>query len=287
MSTDGPTSDRLSDPSGVRAAIERFRDLAKYLVTVFAAIGGLLVAGTQLSAIGSLTWEHTPVRIVVGLLGFVVAIGAVIWIVLNVLEVLKPVPLSLDEVVADSKLSAGINQRRELLGSFESVAELRDMIRSALLEPEQRDELLEGAEAIVDQAAFDRVEARFKTARTKMLIGAIIGTIGIVGFTWGANPPKEETADPIVRPLPTVVSLTLTDDGRDVLDRPLGKSCHGREVLALSLGGTEDAPRVVTLPRHGCNPVQFTLQPEWGIATSTRPAPARPKPKPEKGDEGG
>ena len=30
-----------ADPGDARAAIERYRDLAKYLITVFAAVGGL------------------------------------------------------------------------------------------------------------------------------------------------------------------------------------------------------------------------------------------------------
>jgi hypothetical protein len=57
-----------------------------------------------------------------------------------------------------------------------------------------------------------------------------------------------------------------TASGRETLAGALGKACVTRPVGALAIGGSEDAPRVVTLPQGGCRAAQFTLQPEWGAA---------------------
>ena len=270
------------DSSGVGTAIERYRDLAKYLVTIFAAIGGLLVAGTQLSSIGALTWEQNCDRIVAGGVGFIIGIGSVVWIIWSVLSVLGPVEVTLDEIVENDDMSAAINERQELLGPFSSVAELRDVLLGDLLSGEQRVELKGVAESIVDHAGFDRVKALFEAARIKMLVGAVLGTIGIVAFAWAANPPKSETADPIVRPLPVEVSLRLTAEGRDLLSDAIGRDCKG-EISALSIGGTEDMPRIVTLPLNGCKPAQFSVPSDWGTVSSTRAAPSQ---EVEKKDEG-
>jgi hypothetical protein len=268
-----PSEEQRSDPSGVQAAIERYRDLAKYLITIFAGVGGLLVAGTQLSAIGALSWEDVPERVVAAGIGFLLAIVAVIYIIQKVLRVLSPVELSLDMVVEE--VEAGkLTVRKDSLEGFASVRELRDFIDARLSEKRQAEVEALGA-AIVDQGAYDKIKRRFERARKHMLGGALAGTIGIVAFSWGANPPKEETADPISRPVPVEVQLSLTDSGKEVLEEALGKSCNLERVTGLSIGGTETSPRVVVLPRAGCKPAQFSLSDEWGSAISTREAPSK------------
>ena len=65
------------DPGDVQSAIDRYRDLAKYLITIFAAVGALLVAGTQLASIGDLSFEDEPGRVIAVIAGLVLAVGAV------------------------------------------------------------------------------------------------------------------------------------------------------------------------------------------------------------------
>jgi acyl-CoA synthetase (NDP forming) len=54
----------------------------------------------------------------------------------------------------------------------------------------------------------------------------------------------------------------------------LGGSLGGDRIEALTIGGTESTPRVLTLAENGCKLAQFSLPPNWGRATSTRWAPA-------------
>jgi hypothetical protein len=267
------TASPQPDPGGVQSAIDRYRDLAKYLVTVFAAIGGLLVAGTQLSTIGSLQWPENLGRIVVGGVGFLIAILAAAVIIWKALNVLRPVEMSFDKVVA--KAQAGkVEIPAELLRPYGSIGRLALLIDMSEQGSPTQEGLLDQAAEVVDKASFDEIAGRFHVARFWMLGGALVGTVGIVAFVWGANPPKSETADPIVRPVPTEVVVALTKTGREVLGDSLGKGCDGHRINAISVGGTENNPRVVTLAQHGCKLAQFSLPPNWGKATSTRSTPS-------------
>jgi hypothetical protein len=183
------TSDVLGDPSGVRAAIDRYRDLAKYLITIFAAIGGALVAGTQLSSLGALSWEHDSARIVVAAIGFVLALGSVAGVVASALAVLRPIELSLEAVGEADELREFVESRPRVLGGLRTVRELEDLLESDLLQAERRDEWVRVADDVVGRAAFYRVRQSFERAWRRMLVGGLIGTIGIVAFAWASNPP--------------------------------------------------------------------------------------------------
>lgn len=267
-----------ADPSGVRSAIDHYRDLAKYLITIFAGIGGLLLAGTQLTTIGSLSFDRTPGRIAAALIGGGVALAAALWIVARAIQVLKPVKVSFEDVrngVRDGTLAV----HPEELTPFLSVEELAVAIEVA--EPHSPLQVALRAEgaSLVDQAAAQTVADEFEFSFWGMLGGAALATLAIAFFVWGVNPPKEETEpapDPIVRPVPQPVTLSLTRPGREVLDDSLGKRCVEHRISAISVGGTEDRPRVVTLARDGCRLAQFSLPPNWGKATGTERAPESP-----------
>jgi hypothetical protein len=275
MADQKATASPQVDPGGVQAAIDRYRDLAKYLVTIFAAIGGLLVAGTQLSSIGSLQWPENLDRVLTGGIGFVVAVLAAAVIIWKALNVLRPVEMSFDQVVG--KVREGtVKVPVELLRPYDTVGQLALVIKAAEVGSPTREAHLDQAAEVVDKAAYDEIARRFKAARIWMMGGALLGTAGIVAFVWGANPPKSETADPVARPVPVEVVVTLTDTGRNVLGDSLGKKCDGDHIDAISIGGTEATPRVLTLADHGCKLAQFSLPPNWGKATSARTAPASP-----------
>lgn len=270
---DKATSSPQVDPGGVQAAIDRFRDLAKYLITIFAAIGGLLLAGTQLTNIGSLQWPENDDRILVGGIGFIVAFLAATMIVWKALDVLQPVETSFDEV--KEKVGNGeIMVPAQLLRPYDSVGELALMLEAAETASPTREGLLDQVGEIIDKVSYDEIAGRFKAARNWMIGCALVATVAIVAIVWGANPPKSETADPVVRPVPTEVVVSLTPAGRRVLGDSLGENCDGDLIKAISIGGTENTPRVLTLAEDGCKLTQFSLPPNWGKATSTHPAPS-------------
>jgi hypothetical protein len=71
----------MPDPGSVQTAVDRYRDLAKYLIGILAAIGALMVAGTQLSSIGELSWSDDTPRLIAAFAGLAAALAAVVWVV--------------------------------------------------------------------------------------------------------------------------------------------------------------------------------------------------------------
>jgi hypothetical protein len=263
------------DPGDVGSAIERYRDLAKYLITIFAAVGALLAAGTQLSALGRLSSDHLD-RVAAAVAGLLLAVGAIVAVIWKALGVLKPVELSFDDVADDPVLSAQLNRRRSLLGGAESVGDVRLLLETTAISEEDRAGWQQVADDLVAHAAFLRMQATFEAAWKPLLLAALCGVIGICAFAWGANPPAAAVAPAAVRPAPVSVRVSLTADGREALGDALGgAACAGGPIPALSIGGKEGEPRVVTLPRTGCKPAQFVLVADWGAAAPVSRAPAK------------
>ena len=264
------------DPAGVQSAIDRYRDLAKYLITIFAGVGALLVAGTQLSSIGDLSFEDDTARAVAAIVGMVLTIGAIAAVVGLALRVLRPVEMTFDDIVSDAQLRSEIERRASLLGGAGSLEEVQDLLRTTALSEADRESWFGVADQIVAYAAYLRTRSTFEGTWRPMLIAAIVGVIGIAAFTWGANPPESSTQAPVLDPRPVAVQVSLTDQGRDALADALGgEECATGAIAALSIGGSETAPKVVTLPDGTCTAAQFMLDPEWGAATREDEAPPK------------
>lgn len=186
----------LEDPSGVRAGIDRYRDLAKYVVTIFAAVAAAMLAGTQLSSIGSLTWDDDKARIITAIVGFLFAFGGIFMVISSALAVLKPVEMSLDQIENDPDLKQFVERRKTLLlHGLGSAAELRDLLQSDLLDAESRKAWAAVAASLVDRVAYEKVRREFESAWKSMVIWAVVGAIGIVAFVWAANPPDPSAAE--------------------------------------------------------------------------------------------
>ena len=266
-----------ADRAGVQAAIDRYRDLAKYLITIFAGVGALLAAGTQLASIGTLTPQDETGRFIAVVLGLILAIGAIAAIIGLALRVLKPIEVTFEEAADDPGLREQINKRTSLLGGADDIDQVRANVRSNALAEEDLETWYVIADGIVAEAAYLRTRETFEGIWWPLLWAAVAGVVGITTFAWGANPPDDtKSATPIVQPAPVPLRITLTADGREALAGALGgDGCTTGPLSALSIGGTENAPRVVTLPHGSCKAVQFMLSAAWGAATSENSAPGR------------
>jgi len=269
------TAPRPDDEEGTQAAVERYRDVAKWLITVFAALGGVLVAGSQLTAIGSLDLEEDRWRLLIALAGLALALAMAVVIVSSALRVLEPLPLFLKDVVGDPELAEELDRRPERLpfGST-SVADLDDKLGTALGSPAlsepEKDGWREEARRFIGQARVVKVRSRFRRAWRRMAWAGPLATIGIVAFAYAANPPESPPDDgasaPAVLPPPAPVRLHLTPNGRTALGSALGRGCVRAPVPALVIGGDLRHPRVVVLPEQGCRPAQLVLSPSLGVA---------------------
>jgi hypothetical protein len=275
------TAPRPDDEEATQAAVERYRDIAKWLITVFAAVGGVLVAGSQLTALGNLDLEDDRGRLLVALSGLAIAMAMAVVIVASALHVLEPLPLFVKDVVSDQDLAKELNQRPERLpfGST-SVVDLDDKLGTALRSPALSEQEKEGwrdeARRFIGQARVVKVRSRFRRAWRRMAWAAPLATVGIVVFAYAANPPESSSANAddsnvaVVLPAPTEVRLHLTPSGRTALGSGLGRECVRAPVPALTIGGDLSRPRVVVLPVQGCKPAQFVLSPSLGVALAAR-----------------
>jgi|GEM_PF-3146829 len=265
----------MADPGSVQTAVDRYRDLAKYLIGILAAIGALMVAGTQLSSIGELSWSDNAPRLIAAFAGLAVALAAVVWVVWRALDVLRPVEMSLAEIGHKPKLRDAIEGEPQLLGGAKRVSVLATMIRdSPLTSPEQRKEWRQVATRVRGRAAFLEMQRRFNRAWREMIGAAVIGAAGIAVLAWAANPGEEANSEPgpLVAPVPTPVLISLTNGGRAALAEAVGRQCP-EPVAGLVIGGSQTRPVVVTTavdPR--CRPAQFVLSPTWGHANSLKQA---------------
>ena len=276
------------DPGGVEAAINRYRDLAKYLVTIFAAIGALLAAGTQLSSLGELSLADDTARLAAAAVALAVSISVVVLVVEAALEVLRPVEMTLEAILADANVRAEIEKRPSLLLETGSVEELKRGADAALAD--EPDEIFtaedqarwrRGVEEVLNQAALISVRRSFEAAWKKMLPAGVVGAFAIAVFAYAANPKDEATpASAVVSPAPVLVQVTLTPAGREAFKDALGQKCIARSAIrALSIGGKDGAPKLVTIPELGCAAAQLTLEAGLGYAASTVLAPT-PEPSP-------
>jgi len=98
----------MAESTANREVANRIRDVAKWLILIIGAIGGVLLTGTQLSSIGN---EGTDVSlaiggIAVGLVGAVIALGFTV-------RVLLPVRVSLSQLASEEFSQAGPNREDE------------------------------------------------------------------------------------------------------------------------------------------------------------------------------
>jgi hypothetical protein len=268
---------QAEDPGGATAAIDRYRELAKYVVTIFAAIGALLAAGTQVSSLGKLSWDDDADRLIAAAIALAFAIGSVGMIVKKALDVLKPVEVSFTEVLGDGKLVTRLVSGPGSPQTRQDLEDLRDLLGSETLTDEEREDAQKEVTGILNRVAFLKTKDAFGDAWKWTLGFGVIGAAAIAVFSWAANPGAGESDSPdvVVKPSPVALTFSLSSAGQEKLRDSLGKECVKNPISALSIGGREGAPVVVVLPRGGCNPQQFTLTSTLSVPISTKGAPSK------------
>jgi hypothetical protein len=204
-----------SGGSGLSKAADRLRETTKWLIAAFAAIGATLVAGSQLSNVGSLIPGH-EVRFAIAIVGVLVAFVGVALAIYYALNVAVAGSVSLGELArrnATDPLKNRIETDPALMAGNPSLATLNSDYVAAMTARKQRyaayladDTLLDQAkmadaharfasdtvQSILEVANFGDVAQAFKTARGPLFLGAVIAALGVVVFAAAANPPKNE-----------------------------------------------------------------------------------------------
>ncbi len=282
--------DAQPDPDVLGAAADRIRETAKWLITTFAAVAGVLVAGSQLSDIGHLSWW----RFVLALLAVLVGLIGVAYAINEAAKVLTAGRVSLGELAdpnntATAALRTRVNGDPALLGGYANVADLSNEYTAAQLKSKQvYDEYYKdvdnepnrkatdvadaqvtradnAVQRLLSVASFEALSATFNSARRQIFFGALVAAVGIVSFAAAAH-PKEKKAEkkaPTVA-APSEVRVKLTSAGKKLLGSALGKDCPLDKIKVLVVKFDGEAADVVTLPQKGCRVARFSVPAKVG-----------------------
>ncbi|MFK4086472.1 hypothetical protein ACI2LF_20340 [Kribbella sp. NPDC020789] len=277
-------------PSPLDAASERIRETAKWLTISLAALGGVLVAGTQLSDIGAL--QPRSDRFWIAVAGAAIAaIGSGLILVATVATAAAPA-LSLEQLATDTPKGAkqavkdptlldGRSDVQTLTDEYIAAIEGREQAytahladlsdegnRNTFVTANARVVALNGiVKNIVAVSAYRELARMWRAARVKIIVGGALAALGVGAFAWAANPPLKvlaSMAEPAVLAAPEPARITLTAVGREALGAKLGVSCPlTNPINLLQLGSTEAGPDVL-VQQSGCAAVRFIVVPAWG-----------------------
>ncbi|NKX55792.1 hypothetical protein [Arthrobacter mobilis] len=281
------------------AAEDRIRETAKWLTVSLALLGGVVVAGTQFSSLGSIElgtdrfWAATAG-------GAAAALGAAL-ILLGAVRTATTPPVSLEGLQPDDWPND-----KFLLELRDNIAELRTDYKDALnrrntaiedniANPTPETELAARTadtwavhlshivQNVLKVASYQAVARRWRRSARLMAAGAALAFVGLMVFIWGANPPEEASAGSagaaVVGEAATrTVELTVTGQSR--LRGSLGDDCDASEPLqVMHLDQTPAGPDIV-IQQDGCNPLRIVLTENWGFLRE--PAPTAPSPSPRE-----
>lgn len=219
----------------IQQGVDRIRDTAKWLIAAFAAIGAVLIAGTQLSSVGGLPTclprSADCLRLWVALPSAALALGAVAFAVSAITAVLLPRVATLSSLRKElsdpkSKIAGYFRSNPELLQGFptiESLACERERLvknQSQLAEQYDRTEDAAGRKQlasrleevyadlkdledrisqIADTADYQSLSEDFRKAVRRVFFCGAIAATGIAAFAWAANPPQPDQPAPSLR----------------------------------------------------------------------------------------
>jgi hypothetical protein len=292
-------------------ASDKLRETAKWLVTVFGALGGALITSLSVSNLAQVSGG----KLLLALLGFALGMGGTALVIFSVARVLLVTDTSLSDIsgqTADSELVGTLGKYQALLGGFPNTTKLAETHLAAqgqriesyerMLHPPDDPEFSFDAEKlrferaskelmltspVVDRvlgfAGFLRLRGRFVTALVSMAFGFVAVSVGIGLFAYNAKAPAENQQAAIVagRPVQAVVDLNAT--GEDTYRQLLGDRCDLNHIEVLALASSANGVNVITEPGRSCNLEEFVVTPELGsvcpvslVLPSSLPPPGDP-----------
>jgi len=203
------------------AATQAIRTTARWLLTAAAGVGAALLAGLQLTSLGSLTWSDNCLRIILSLLGLLFGLSAICYMIWATSLILTDAwttlaQLHLEKVHSRLRSSTDKRDRKrgelyknlyddlnvyqdELYGEVaESITDLYGKLAEAnranrekrLEEAKDLPELRRVTVIVVQYANYYLTREMFKNLRPRLLGAAAVAVAGIVVFAIAANPPE-------------------------------------------------------------------------------------------------
>lgn len=240
-------------PDGLAESRELVRGAAKWFVAGLGAIGVVLVAGSQLSSIGSLS-VHTA-RFYVALAGVTLGLLAILWAMWRVVDVLSPRQWAFEDLVAEwdaagdgaaprgrpdhAPVGRYFRAHKLFLGGYESPRAIQDLWEVSPAGRAGFDDLVDLMDDLLDKAATIDLQHRFRRLRFQIAMGVLLGAAGILGFAWAANPGDLDDAPPSLRNA-SLVGVDLHGASLRNVD------LTGADLAGADLTGTDLAGAVLT-----------------------------------------
>lgn len=277
------------------AASERLRETAKWFAVSVAALGAVAAAGLQLTGLGELPMG----RLFIAAVGAACAVAGaltILWAVVQTLtgEVVSlsslsvKAPAGAESVVGDETMLGGLADVAAVKKEYlEAVGARRSAYEEVWRDPADggkvtRANLADTRFVAIDQVVGPLLEVvsymhlahSWRAARWRVLIGALLATLGLGIFAWAANPPEAaaaSTASPNVVSTPDAGSMRLTAEGMAAVAESVGEGCWGDDATTVTLDvlvlDRTDAGPDVVVDQEGCEPVRVLLGPAWGSLT--------------------
>jgi hypothetical protein len=192
------------------------RQVAKWLIAAFAAVGAALAAGVQISNLGA----TSGLRLLAAFGGAVLGLAGIVLAVVAVGKVLDPKEATTtdlrdstalrDRLIAEPSFFGGfpVGSVDEMIDGYDqALTDLRTAQEASWADPANEDLQREAKarEARFDTLStvvqfwrtvviYDKTRSAYRTARGRVLLGAAMAFAGLVTFAYAANPPKTAPA---------------------------------------------------------------------------------------------
>jgi len=219
MAVSDAGDDTGSDGAGddaLKPAGDLIRAAARWLIGALGAIGALLVAGSQLSSIGSLQGSESRLRLAV--IGLALALTAILLAIWRMASLLLPHQVTIDELATQWEKARpdanGIPRwalwrrwrypvvhylatHRQYLGGDKdrTVPQINDRWWSEGYEEEELAPLRALIEKVESIAGYRTLLTSFRRARWWISMLVVVAALGIGTFAWAANPGDDLTPD--------------------------------------------------------------------------------------------
>jgi hypothetical protein len=263
-------------------SVEYLRSTSKWILSVFAAVAGVLVAGLQLYNLGKVESPY----LAFSACAFFVALVAVLVIIGMTVRVLGTgtVTESILRDFAKKSTDIPLNDRL-LLGGYSTVDEFLDKYKSLCKEYEKAED--DGNKKTAEQlkneisgldyhltrllltARFAMVRKAFKQAIRGLFVCAAVAVMAIGVFAWATT--QKPLTQLILQSPPSAASVTLTASGKKLLKDSFGEQCVQQASIPVIILSVQDGKfEVITTPSAKCRVSKFTISMDIGTVQSTQ-----------------
>lgn len=278
--------------SGLRAAADRLRDSAKWLIASFGAAAAVVLVGVSISDLERLSGDTPGYRLAIAIGGAVAGIVGTLGALSQAISLAAASSVTVEDLRArprrwrrslifawkqvsadpalkpwggdpaafvkelDEARAEHWRERNAHLGDSGSSPNL-DGLNRATRAVNELDSLLG---RFLDYASFLRIQKSFKMARWVIVAWLLFAGLGILAFVYAVRSGDVSTRVPVA---PSEATLRIAEDDREYIEKRIGADCaydlDAVPVLVLEIDAEANVADVVSLPSQGCESVRRSV----------------------------